>query len=189
MKPMIQPKPVVSIGSTTNFYATSSSSAAASSSSIAPSPLNFGDDITKNVKPSMPTIIKPSSMGTRKPSPIHVPSPTPSVLNELKKPIVGPSSNYKELDATSDESFEDEPSSPPMPTIPAPVLVLNDENIDVVNHDVVEDEDEDEEKDSYGIALYDFESDVTEDLNFRVKIIILIYKFLFNYSFFLNLGK
>lgn len=149
---MIQPKPVNSIGNT-NFY---------SASSTAPSPLTFGDDVTKSVKPSMPTIIKPASMGARKPSPIHVPSPTPSsvLLNELKKPIVGSMSNYKELDATSDESYEDDPPSPPMPTIPAPVLVLSDVNDDG--------EDDDEEKESYGIALYDFESDVTEDLNFRV---------------------
>lgn len=135
MKPMIQPKPVVSIGST-NFFVANSTPAVV----------------------SMPTIIKPaSSNGSRKQlSPIHV--PLPSVL--LNKPSVGPLSNYKELDATSDESFEDEPSSPPMPTIPAPVLVLNDERL--------EEEDDNEEKESYGVALFDFESDVTEDLSFRV---------------------
>lgn len=150
LKPTIQPKPV-SIGNT-NFY-----------SSGTPSPLSFAEDASKNVKPSMPTIIKPASSSSlsslRKPSPIHVPSPSPLMMNELKKPTIGPMSNYKELDATSDESFEDEPPSPPMPTIPAPVLVLGGDD----------DEDEDE-KESYGIALYDFESDVVEDLNFRVSI-------------------
>lgn len=158
MKPIIQPKPVsVSIGST-NFFVANSSSI------TAPSPLSFGDVTAKTAVVSMPTIIKPASLatssssstGSRKLSPIHV--PLPSVLNELKKPSVGPSSNYKELDATSDESFEDEPSSPPMPTIPAPVLVLD-------NKCTIDDS---EETESYGIALFDFDSDVTEDLSFRV---------------------
>lgn len=147
LKPTIQPKPV-SIGST-NFYAST------------PSPLSFADDSSKSGKPavvSMPTIIKPASSSSlsslRKPSPIHVPSPSPSMMNELKKPSFGPMSNYKELDATSDESFEDEPPSPPMPTIPAPVLVLNNDE-------------DDEESESYAIALFDFDSDVTEDLSFK----------------------
>lgn len=150
LKPTIQPKPV-SIGNT-NFYASGT-----------PSPLSFADETSNNVKTtviSMPTIIKPassSSLASRKASPIHVPSPSPLMLNEFKKPTIGPISNYKELDGTSDESFEDDPPSPPMPTIPAPVLVLDNEDYD-----------DDEEVESYGIALYDFESDVTEDLSFKV---------------------
>ncbi len=151
LKPAVLPKPV-SIGNT-NFYASGTQS-----------PSNFvTDDTSKSVKPnvSMPTIIKPassSSLASRKTSPTHVPSPSPSsMLNDFKKFTIGPMSNYKELDATSDESFEDEPPSPPMPTIPAPVLVLDNQNVG-----------EDEEKESHAIALYDFESDVTEDLNFKV---------------------
>ncbi|CAG9805003.1 unnamed protein product [Chironomus riparius] len=155
LKPLIQPKPV-SIGNT-NFYSTSNSSA--------PSPANFDDTLSngKNlVKPqilSMPTIIKPASQNSnRKPSPIHVPLSSQNNDVIKKKSLAPlPPVQYKQLDSTSDESFEDEPPSPPMPTIPAPVLVF-----DGLNNDA-----NDEEKDSYGIALYDYESEVTEDLNFR----------------------
>lgn len=162
MKPIIQPKPVVSIGNT-NFYSSLSNSAA-------PSPANFDDTLSNGktlVKPtvlSMPTIIKPTSLSSnRKPSPIHVPlSSQKSEINKKKSMAPLPPVQYKPLDSASDESFEDDPPSPPMPTIPAPVLVfdgLNDNN-----------ETDDEGKDSYGIALYDYESEVTEDLNFRVSI-------------------
>jgi SH3 domain-containing protein 19 len=103
------------------------------------SSLNFGDDTLKSAKPlviSMPTIIKPTlSTGNRKP---HL----PFVLSEK---------------TCNDESFEDNPPSPPMPKCPAPVLVINDNSAD----------DDDEEKESYAITLYNFESDVTEDLNFK----------------------
>ncbi|XP_070498517.1 uncharacterized protein B0303.7 [Chironomus tepperi] len=158
MKPLIQPKPV-SIGNT-NFY-----SSLSSSNSTAPSPANFDDTLSngKNlVKPtvlSMPTIIKPASQNSnRKPSPIHVPlSSQKNEVNKKKSMAPLPPVQYKPLDSASDESFEDDPPSPPMPSIPAPVLVL-----DALNNDV-----DDEEKDSYGIALYDYESEVTEDLNFR----------------------
>ena len=165
LKPLIQPKPV-SIGNT-NFYTTTSST----SNSAAPSPANFDDTLSngKNlVKPSvvsMPTIIKPASSqnSNRKPSPIHVPLSSASQHSEgIKKKSLAPLPpvTYKPLDSASDESFEDEPPSPPMPKIPAPVLVLDSHINDV----------DEEEKESYGIALYDYESDVTEDLNFRVSI-------------------
>lgn len=115
-----------------------------STSSQHSSVFNFGDDTSKNTKPlviSMPTIIKPttsSSMGNRKPPSTYL----PFISNE--KP-------------SSDESFEDDdPPSPPMPKCPAPVLVINED-----------DGGEDEETESYAITLYDFESDVTEDLNFK----------------------
>jgi hypothetical protein len=141
VKPTIQPKPTVSIGNT-NFYAATSSSA---------SPATF-DNAAKPSVVSMPTIIKPAGV-TRKPSPIHVPSSL-----QIKKPIAPLQPAYQDLESTSDESYE-EPPSPPMPTIPAPVLVLEE------NKGVYEEE---EVEDSYGIALFDFESDVTEDLSFRV---------------------
>jgi hypothetical protein len=108
------------------------------------SPINFSDETSK--KPpvvSMPTIIKPttSSNVIRKPLVSHF----PISLNE--KP-------------SSDDSFEDDPPSPPMPTCPPPVLVIPNDEID----------DEDEDKESHAISLYDFESDVVEDLNFKVTI-------------------
>ncbi|KAG5679889.1 hypothetical protein PVAND_009426 [Polypedilum vanderplanki] len=140
MKPTIQPKPV-SIGNT-NFFTSNLPSAFDDSS-------NSNKNVTKVPAVSMPTIIKPASLTTnRKPSPTHVPS------LQIIKPI---QPAYQDLESTSDESYE-EPPSPPMPTIPAPVLVLDENN---------DNDDDDEEKESYRIALYDFESDVTEDLNFR----------------------
>lgn len=166
IKPIVQPKPI-SIGNA-NFYSTSNSTA--------PTSANFEDSLNngKNlIKPSivsMPTIIKPASSSSlsslssnsnniRKPSPIHVPSTHISEMMSSNK-VSSISSAYNNLESTSDESFEDDPPSPPMPSIPPPVLVLDDYNIN---------DDDDQEKESYGIALYDFESDVTEDLNFKVK--------------------
>lgn len=151
MKPTIQPKPV-SIGNT-NFFASNLPAAFEDSSN------NSNKNVTKvPAVVSMPTIIKPASLTTnRKPSPTHVPS------LQIIKPIAPIQPAYQDLESTSDESYE-EPPSPPMPTIPPPVLVL-DENIEQEN-------DDDEEKESFGIALYDFESDVTEDLNFRVSKLI-----------------
>lgn len=157
VKPLIQPKPTVNIGNA-NFYSSSSHTNA--------SPANFEDTLSNgkiSAKPvvfSMPTIIKPasSSNNNRKPSPVRVPL---SVVVQKIKPMtiktIQPT--YQDLESTSDESYE-EPPSPPMPSIPAPVLVLDQ------NHGIVVDDEE--QKDSYGIALFDFESDVTEDLNFRV---------------------
>lgn len=174
IKPTIQPKPI-SIGNT-NFYTSNSAS-----NSAAPSPANFDDTLSngKNlVKPStvsMPTIIKPTSVNSfRKPSPVHVPLNNVEV-NKKKSMAPLPPVSYKPLDSASDESFEDEPPSPPMPTIPAPILVLNSNNVNEV-------QDEDEEKESYGIALYDFESDVTEDLSFRVSIAIFFHYSVYFYD-------
>lgn len=153
MKPLIQPKPAISIGNT-NFYTSNPSSEA-------PSPANFEDTLSngKNLtmtKPSvvsMPTIIKPALATTnRKVSSNQVP-----IMKKSLAPLP-PQVSYKPLDSGSDESFEDEPPSPPMPTIPAPVLIVPDDN-------ALED---DQEKESYGIALYDFDSEVTEDLSFKV---------------------
>jgi hypothetical protein len=56
------------------------------------------------------------------------------------------------MDLPSDESFDDDLPSPPMPSIPPPPPPTFEE----------------EEESSYAIALFDFESDVAEDLNLRV---------------------
>lgn len=134
IKPLIQPKPS-SIGGA-SFYACTSS--------IVPSPATVFDDQLSNgkslIKPasvSMPTIIKPVS-GKGKISPV-----------ETKKtaPI---------LEMPSDESFEDDLPSLPMPTMPPPPPPC------------LATDDDDQETNSYGIALFDFDSDVVEDLNLRV---------------------
>lgn len=129
VKPLIQPKPT----NVTGF-------------SSVPSPnvfdaLNNGKNLIKPSTFSMPTIIKPVGPSKGKTSPTHV---------EIKK--TAPALIQK----LSDESFEDDLPSPPMPTIPPPPPPSFDELED------------DEEKCSYAIALYDFESDVPEDLNIKV---------------------
>lgn len=147
VKPAIQPKPIITSIGNTNFYGAAAQQPAFDDS------LSNGRNVVKPPTVSMPTIIKPASLASnanRKPSPTHVPS------LQIKKPIAPIQPAYQDLESTSDESYE-EPPSPPMPTIPAPVLVLDENN-------GLED---DEEHDSYGVALFDFESDVTEDLNFR----------------------
>jgi hypothetical protein len=133
VKPLIQPKPN-SIGSASFYDCTSS---------IVPSPAaataTFDDSLSngKNlIKPStfsMPTIIKPMS------------SKVKSLVVDVKKTAP--------IHQESDESFEDDLPSPPMPNIPPPPPPVLDD---------------DEETCSHAIALFDYESDVVEDLNLKV---------------------
>lgn len=132
----------MSVGNTNFFTSTNNIGAPLSA------PSNDFDDTLSNgktlIKPtivSMPTIIKPVSM-KGKSSPTHI---------ELKK-----TDTIKEI--PREDSFEeyDDPPSPPMPTIPPPPPPT---------HDIL---DVDEDKEPFGIALYDFESELEEDLNFRV---------------------
>lgn len=96
----------------------------------------------------MPTIIKPTAAGKGKVSPISVASQ--ELFDTMKTaPILSHQS--------SDESFDDDLPSLPMPSIPPPPPPLLEEL-----------DEDDEEKNPYGIALYDFESEVIEDLNLRV---------------------
>lgn len=99
----------------------------------------------------MPTIIKPlSSKG--KSSPIHIASHDFPVTKK-PEPVLSRDS--------SDESFE--LPSLPMPTIPPPPPPC-----------LVEEEIEDntaeysDESCSYAIVMFDFESDIVEDLNIKV---------------------
>lgn len=131
IKPLIQPKPS-SIGGA-SFYACTSS--------IVPSPATVFDDTLSNgkslIKPasvSMPTIIKPASSKSKE-------------TTKKTAPV---------LELPSDESFDDDLPSLPMPTMPPPPPPS------------FEADNDDEEKCSYAIALFDFESDVPEDLNLRV---------------------
>ena len=104
--------------------------------------LSNGKNLIKPSTVSMPTIIKPASASGRgKASPINL---------EIKK------TEKVLLQQSSDESFDDDLPSPPMPTIPPPPPPSFEEN--------------DEEKCSHAIALFDFESDVPEDLNIKVRI-------------------
>lgn len=104
--------------------------------------LSNGKSLIKPASVSMPTIIKPIVASKGKSSPTHV---------EAKKPATV---LYIHQESVSDESYDEFPSLP-MPTIPPPPPPI------VVDDDV-------EETSAYGFALFDFESDVVEDLNLRV---------------------
>lgn len=87
---------------------------------------------------SMPTIIKPAIANKSK-----------ALLSEARRsPNVD---NARRSDEISDDSF-----SLPMPTIPPPQLPSMEPDL------------QEEEGPSYAVVLYDFESDVVEDLNLRV---------------------
>lgn len=123
-----------------NFFTSSSTT----SSSTVPfdDTLSNGKSLIKPAIVSMPTIIKPVSV-KGKSSPTHI---------ELKK-----TETIKEIPSVN--SFDDsdvEAESPPMPTIPPPPPP---------SYDAF-----DEVKEPYAIALFDFESEVEEDLNFRVSL-------------------
>lgn len=119
-------------------FYTSVNSTVPSSATTFDDTLNNGRSLIKPSTVNMPTIIKPFA-SKGKTSPTHETKKLPPVLSHQ----------------SSDESFDDDPPSPPMPTIPPPPppsTVLDD----------------DDETCSYAIALYDFESDVPEDLSLRV---------------------
>lgn len=104
-----------------------------------------GKNLIKQQPISMPTIIKPAGRVAKNPLIYGTKKVSPS-------PLV-----YSNNNLLIDESFDDDEDlpSPPMPKIPPPPPPLLDEP-------------EDDEKESHGFALYDYESDVTEDLNFKV---------------------
>lgn len=169
----------ISIGNTTSFYASTSSI------NCGPVITKFDDSLCNGkslIQPqailSMPTIIKPTTKG--KVSPTHnVPLTTSTALlssssvNQLNHKSHQPLKVHQpartiesfEEDQLEGEDFSSLPSLPmpkcPPPPPPASAL-LNDE------------QDLDQEKLSHGFTLYDYESDLTEDLNFKV-IIIYIY--------------
>lgn len=94
----------------------------------------------------MPTIIKPPMANKGKASP---------TLNFVETKKTTTVLNHQ----ISEESIDDDLPSLPMPTVPPPPPPC------------LQTEDCDEEVPaSYAIALYDFESDVDEDLNIRVSL-------------------
>lgn len=121
-----------------NFYSCSSSIVPSPAANSVDDSLSNGRTLIKPPSMSMPTIIKPMT-NKGKVSPANV---------ETKKtaPVLSRE--------PSDEDY-DLPSLP-MPSIPPPPPP------------VLEDMDDDTETSSHAIALYDFESDVVEDLNIKV---------------------
>ncbi|CRK93006.1 CLUMA_CG006524, isoform A [Clunio marinus] len=122
-----------------------SSNLNASTNTIVPSEFNVDESLSNGkslIKPSSvnaPTIIKPQGKGKTSPTFVEV----------MKK--MAP---LKLTHQKSDESNDDDLPSPPMPTIPPPPPpILGD--------------DEDAETCSYAIVLYDYTSDVVEDLNLK----------------------
>lgn len=110
----------------------------ASSTKVVAENLEAGKNLMKPSTNSMPTIIKPAIANKSK-----------ALLSEARRsPSVD---NARRSDEISDDSF-----SLPMPTIPPPQLPSMEPDL------------QEEEGPSYAVVLYDFESDVVEDLNLRV---------------------
>lgn len=103
--------------------------------------LSNGKNLIKPAAISMPTIIKPIAANKGKVLPTHVKA-APLLIHQ---------------ESASDDSFYDDLPSPPMPTMPPPPppQFL---------------EEDDSETCSYAIALFDYESEVVEDLNIRVSL-------------------
>lgn len=147
VKPLIQPKPSVG-GGASSFYTCTSSIVPLPTTTSFDDTLNNGKNLIKPSSISMPTIIKPTTSSVKgKVSPNSVASQ--DLFSSMK---TAPSLLSHQ---SSDESFDDDLPSLPMPSIPPPPPPL------------LEDGDN-EELQPHAIALYDFESDVVEDLNLRV---------------------
>lgn len=155
LKPTILPKPL-NVGNA-NFYTSTNNGAVPSSSNQS----NYDDTLCNGksliVKPaiSMPTIIKPVSATSAKgkSSPNHIELKKTETLKQI------PSSDSFDCDNEDDD--EGASSSPPMPCFAPPPLPSS-------FHQSAFDDIENNEREPFGIALYDFETDVAEDLNFRV---------------------
>lgn len=147
VKPLIQPKP--SIGSS-SFYTSTGSIVPSSVAASFDDSLSNGKTLIKPSTVSMPTIIKPAA-AKGKVSPVHTAHQGYSNTSKTT-PVL--------MQQSSDESFDDDLPSLPMPSIPPPPPPCLDDLVD-----------DDDETCSYGIALYDFESDVVEDLNIRVSFV------------------
>lgn len=153
LKPAILPKPLT-VGNASFFTSTNAAAAAAVPSSLSS---NFDDALCNGksliVKPtiSMPTIIKPVSAKGKAPSPTQLELKKTETIREI------PSGDSFECD-NDEEDSEDSCSSPPMPSFAPPPLPSNALTL-AMNED---------EREPYAIALYDFETEVAEDLNFKV---------------------
>lgn len=154
LKPTILPKPLT-VGNA-NFFTSTNAAAVPSSSSSSQS--HYDDTLCNGksliVKPtiSMPTIIKPVSSSTKgkAASPTHI---------ELKKTeTIRKTPSGDSFDCDNGDDDDDSCSSPPMPSFAPPPLPS----------DVLELANDEHEREPYAIALYDFETEVAEDLNFRV---------------------
>lgn len=156
LKPTILPKPL-NVGNA-NFYTSTNNAAVPSSSNRS----NYDDTLCngKNliVKPtiSMPTIIKPVSatIAKGKSSPTQIELKKTETIKEI------PNSDSFDCD---DDDDEGSCPSPPMPSFAPPPLPST-----VDFNQPAFDDIENEEREPFGIALYDFETDIAEDLNFRV---------------------
>ncbi|CAO1416493.1 unnamed protein product [Diamesa serratosioi] len=161
VRTVMPPPNAISIGNASSFYA--------STSTINCGPINtkFDDSLCNGkslIQPqailSMPTIIKPTTKGKVSPT-HHVPLTTSAVnqLNHKLQPL-----KVHQLTRTV-ESFEEEDEegdfsslpSLPMPKCPPPPPP----SASTCTEDL------DQEKLSHGFTLYDYESDLTEDLNFK----------------------
>ena len=160
----MQSQNAISIGST-SFYATTSTI------NCGPAITKFDDSLCNGkslIQPqailSMPTIIKPTTT-KGKVSPTHhqqhhVPL---TQLNQKSQPLKVHQQTVESVDE-EEEDFSSLPSLP-MPKCPPPPPPPTNALFD---NDGDQEEDLDQEKLSHGFTLYDYESDLTEDLNFKV---------------------
>lgn len=139
VKPLIMPKPN---GGASSFYAGNNSivTVPSTASNNFDDSLSNGKNLIKPSTVSMPTIIKPMTSNKHFPD---VKKTAPTVVSHQ----------------ISEESFDDDLPSLPMPTMPPPPPPFIEAD-NIFEHD--------EDTTSHAIALFDFESDVVEDLNLRV---------------------
>lgn len=158
---VMQPQNAISLGST-SFYASTNTI------NCGPAITKFDDSLCNGkslIQPqailSMPTIIKPT-ITKGKVSPTHLQHHVPLTTiqsNQKSSQQVKLTRTVESFDEV-EEDFSSLPSLP-MPKCPPPPPPTN----ALLDQD---DEDLDQEKLSHGFTLYDYESDLTEDLNFKV---------------------
>lgn len=156
----MQPQNAISIGSASFYASTSTINSGPAITKFDDSLCNGKSLIQPQAMLSMPTIIKPT-ITKGKVSPTHYQQQqhqhVPLTTNQKSQP-------FKVRTVESfDEEEEDFSSLPslPMPNCPPPPPP---KNASLDN----DEEDLDQEKLSHGFTLYDYESDLTEDLNFKV---------------------
>lgn len=126
----------------------------ASNTDVFDDSLSNGKNLIKSTNLTMPTIIKPMTSKTK-----------PSTNNIASHDFnFGFEKQYQQVNT----SYEDYLPSLPMPTIPPPPPPCLAEGTD-------------EDSCSYAIVMYDFESDVVEDLNIRVSSNLLMNLLLFHF--------
>ncbi|CAO1416965.1 unnamed protein product [Diamesa tonsa] len=160
----MQPQNAISIGSASFYASTSTINCGPAITKFDDSLCNGKSLIQPQAMLSMPTIIKPT-ITKGKVSPTYHQQQHQQVPLSTNQKSLQPLKVNHQLTRTVesfDEEEEDFSSLPslPMPNCPPPPPPT-------INALLDDDEDLDQEKLSHGFTLYDYESDLTEDLNFK----------------------